>query len=420
MVRHALCGADGGRKADARDDADCDEDRDQGLSSRDALMIALPPGGSSVASGAVSATLWWRILDGQVTQRGDTLDWLHPSAGGGLAPETHVVGIAPAADTILHRAAFPGLAPRQAEAAARLLAAEQSIAPATALHVAISGAEDDGDSSRDILVVADAAMQGWLDWARGHGIELHSVVPAALLVPLDTAPGGSPGTLVRGAVASETIIRGRDTAFLADPVLVDHIVGSEGRIVDAPPDHIESAMIAACDGAPAELRSGRFARKPASWLDRALLRRAAILALAILVASILIAVARIAVTVADTARLDDAAQSAAAAALDPDPPVEGAVAALDARLAALGGGPARLSAPLAALVSAMETQPTVTIDTLSWRGDGLLSVTLGAARAEDINPVLLTLQARGYILTAQPRSGTDGRALGDITIRSGP
>jgi general secretion pathway protein L len=378
-------------------------------------MIALPPGGSSATSGA----LWWRIIDGQVTQRGDSLDWLQGSAGGGLAPETHIIGIAPAADTILHRAAFPGLTSRQAEAAARLLAAEQSIAPAAALHVAV-GADDDGSNSRDIIAVAEAAMVGWLDWASRHGIELASIVPAALLIPLDAAPGASPDTLVRGTLAGETIIRGADTAFLADPVLVDHIVGSEGRLIDATPDHIESVMIAACDTPPTELRSGRFARKPASWFDGALVRRAAMLAGAILLVSLAIAIARIAVTYADTARLDSAAATAAAAALDPDPPVENAVAALDARLAALGGGPARFSAPLAALVSAMEAQPTVTIDTLSWRGDGLLSVTLGAPRAEDINPVLLALQTRGYVITAQPRSGNDGRALGDITIRSGP
>ncbi len=414
-ARRASCGADGDRKADARDDANHDDNRDQSLSSRDALMIALPPGGSS----ATSSALWWRIIDGQVTQRGDTLDWLHGSAGGGLAPETHVVGIAPAADTILHRAAFPGLAPRQAEAAARLLAAEQSISPAAALHVAI-GAANGGGESRDIIVVAETAMSGWLDWARGHGIELDSIVPAVLLVPLDTAPGASADMLVRGTVAGETIIRGPNTAFLADPVLIDHIVGNEGRIIDAAADHIESVMISTCESPPTELRSGCFASKPASWLDGALVRRAALLAGAILLVSLLIAVARIAVTYADIARLDSAAATAAAAALDPDPPVEGAVIALDARLAALGGGPARFSAPLAALVAAMEAQPTVTIDTLSWRGDGLLSITLGAPRAEDINPVLLALQARGYVITAQPRSGNDGRALGDITIRSGP
>lgn len=423
--RRASCGADGDRKADARhyadrddarrDDAHRDDDRDQSLSSRDALMIALPPGGSS----ATSSALWWRIIDGQITQRGDALDWLHGSAGGGVAPETHIVGIAPAADTILHRAAFPGLAPRQAEAAARLLAAEQSITPVAALHVAIGAANGDGES-RDIIVVAETAMSGWLDWAQGHGIELDSIVPAVLLVPLDTARGAAPDMVMRGTVAQETIIRSRDAAFLADPVLIDHILGSEGRIIDAAADHIESVMISACEAPPTELRSGCFASKPASWLDGALVRRAAMLAGAILLVSLLIAVARIAVTYADIARLDSVAATAAAAALDPDPPVENAVASLDARLAALGGGPARFSAPLAALVSAMEAQPTVTIDTLSWRGDGLLSVTLGAPRAEDINPVLLALQTRGYVITAQPRSGNDGRALGDITIRSGP
>lgn len=386
-----------------------------------------PAVGAAASSEGGERAYWWRIIDGQVTQQGDRLGWLHPSHSAGqsgpLAPEALVMGLAPAADTGLHRAAFPDLAPRQAEAAARLLAAEQSIAPASALHVAM-GAEREGDGSRTMAVVADAAMERWIGWAAGHGLDLASIVPSALLLPdsgptpADTGNGPSREPMVRGIVAGEDIVRAGDYAFVADPALIEHIAGTEAAIRTVGAEDIEAAMIAACDAPPVELRSGRFARRPAAMFDAAFIRRAAMLVGAILLVSLLITVARIGRTYADIARLDAMARANVAKTLNPAPELEAAIPQLDARLAALGGGPARVTAPLAALLKAMDTSPAVSIDTLAWRGDGTLSVTLGAPRPEDINLVLIAIQAAGYTITAQPRAGTDGRALGDITIRS--
>ncbi len=378
------------------------------MSSRDALIIALPAGG-------VDATRapWWRVIDGQVTQTGDDLGWLHPSAGGPLAEETRVIGIAPAADVVLHRAAFIGLTSKQAEAAAKLLAAEASLSSADTLHVAIGAAEDDG--ARDIAAVDAGTMARWLAFAQAHGLDMASVVPAALLV----TPSPDPDTLVRATIGDELLLRGTDSAFIADPVLVEHIAGKDRRIVDASAETVEAGLIAVCDAAPVDLRSGRFARKPARWFDKDLAKRAAVLVAAILVISLLIAVARIGRLYAEIAGIDAAAEAQVAEALASPPPLDQAIPQLDARLAALGGGPARLSTPLAALVSAMEPNTTVGLDNVAWSGDGLLRVTLGAPSNEAINPVLLALQAQGYTITAQPRAGTDGRALADITIRAG-
>lgn len=378
------------------------------MSSRDALIIALPAGGADATRAP-----WWRVIDGQVTQTGDDLGWLHPSAGGPLAEETRVIGIAPAADVMLHRAAFAGLTTKQAEAAAKLLAAEASLSSADTLHVAIGAAED--DCARDIVAVDAGTMARWLAFAQAHGLDMASVVPAALLV----TPSPDPDTLVRAQIGDELLLRGTDSAFIADPVLVEHIAGKDRRIVDASAEAVEAGLIAACDAAPVELRSGRFARKPASWFDRDLAKRAAKLVAAILVISLLIAVARIGRLYAEIAGIDAAAEAQVAEALASPPPLNQAIPQLDARLAALGGGPARLSTPLAALVSAMEPNTVVGLDSVAWSGDGLLRVTLGAPGNEAINPVLLALQAQGYTITAQPRAGTDGRALADITIRAG-
>ena len=76
-----------------------------------------------------------------------------------------------------------------------------------------------------------------------------------------------------------------------------------------------------------------------------------------------------------------------------------AEAELDRRLAAAGGGPLAFSVPASALYDAMNDTPGVSLKTLSHRTDGTLTTTLAAPRVEDINKVLLALQARGYRVT---------------------
>lgn len=379
------------------------------MSARDALILALPAGGADS-----DRAPWWRVIDGQVTQTGDDLGWLHPSAGGPLAEETRVIGIAPAADVMLHRAAFAGLTSKQAEAAAKLLAAEASLSSVDTLHVAIGAAEDDG--ARDIAAVEAGTMARWMAFAQAHGLDMASVVPAALLV----TPSPDPDTLVRATIGDELLLRGADSAFIADPVLVEHIAGKDRRIVDASSETVEAGLIAACDAAPVELRSGRFARKPASWFDRDLAKRAAILVTAILVISLLIAVARIGRLYAEIAGIDAAAEAQVAEALASPPPLDQAIPQLDARLAALGGGPARLSTPLAALVSRIEQLPNVSITSLGWSGDGVLSATLAAPRVEDMYPALIALQTNdGYRVEVPTRTAEDGRTVVDLTMRAG-
>src|SRR3546814_7115849 len=69
---------------------------------------------------------------------------------------------------------------------------------------------------------------------------------------------------------------------------------------------------------------------------------------------------------------------------------------------------------------AMGDAPGVSLKKLSHRTDGTLTTTLAAPRVEDINQVLLALQARGYRITAQPMAGSDGQQMANITIRAVP
>ncbi len=376
------------------------------MSARDALIVALPPGGAPAAP-----PVWWRVRDARIVQTGEGLDGLLAAAGDALVPE-RVLGIAPVADTVLHRAAFAGLTERQAEVAARVLAGGESLLPPERLHVGLGAADDAG--MRDIAAVDAGTMAAWLALMAAHGIDPASIVPAALLV--DASPDDD--TLVRASLAGETFLRARGYALVDDPLLVGHVAPA-ARIVEAAPETVEAGMLAALDAPPVELRSGAFAQAPARWWDRDLLRRAAGLVAAILVVGLLVTVARIGRAHAEIARIDARAGARVAQALASPPPLDRAVAQLDARLAALGGGPSRLSPALAALVAQLEPNVAVTLDSVAWRGDGTLAATLGAAQNADINPVLIALQGQGYVLTAVPRAGTDGRALADISIRSG-
>ncbi|MGB3319987.1 MAG: hypothetical protein WBA75_13220, partial [Sphingopyxis granuli] len=102
------------------------------------------------------------------------------------------------------------------------------------------------------------------------------------------------------------------------------------------------------------------------------------------------------------------------------PDASAAEAEIDRRLAAAGGGPLAFSVPASALYDAMRDVPGVTLRTLAHRTDGTLTTTLAAPRIDDVNQVLLALQARGYRITAQPMAGTDGQQMANVTIRAVP
>jgi general secretion pathway protein L len=66
----------------------------------------------------------------------------------------------------------------------------------------------------------------------------------------------------------------------------------------------------------------------------------------------------------------------------------------------------------------MQDVPGVSLTTLSRDPDGMIRATLAAAKAEEINTVLLALQAAGFTITANPSQDAGERVLADITVRS--
>ena len=126
------------------------------MSDSEALAITLPARGAPADIGH-----WWHLLDGRMIGTGSGVQSLRARLGMREAASVHTVGIAPAAETTLHRATFTDLTPRQAEAAARIFAIEHSIAGTGALHVAVGDADAEGVRDvADIGVLKDTDMLG--------------------------------------------------------------------------------------------------------------------------------------------------------------------------------------------------------------------------------------------------------------------
>lgn len=337
------------------------------------------------------SVLYW-TADGQMTR------------GAGQADDRLVL-LLPASECTVSWVNIDAATPRQAAAAARA----QTLAVAIDAEVHVVAEPADGLIA--VATVSHAVMRHWLGWAEQHGRTVASMMPAALLLP---AP--APGTLSVANLAGQKMARNETRAFVMESGMEDILTGSAVQIpVDAGP------AIADLLGTPRlNLLNGPYAPPRQQWFNRERLKAVAALVALILLISLVIGLARLVRLHADIARIDGETAALASTALGRGITAESATSELDARISAVGVSRGSANAALAALMQAMEAQGAVGIDAASWDRSGTLTVTLGATRADEINPVLLALQNAGYRVTAQPRQGTDGRALGDITIRSEP
>ena len=316
-----------------------------------------------------------------------------------------LVILLPVADCSLAWMPLEAATPRQAAAAARM----QVMADTIDADVHVVAEPTQGPIA--VATVSHAVMRHWLGWAERHGYAVEAIMPAALVLPEP-----EPGILSAATLAGRRMARSKTRAFPLEP-------GLEAVLTDGVPlaESDAKAALAELAAAPRlNLLTGRYAPPRATWFTGDRLRAAVALIALILVVSLLMGVARLVRLHADIARIDRDVAQQASAALNRAVTADNALAELDARIAATGASRGSASASIAALMQAMEQQAAVGIDAASWDRAGTLTVTLGATRAEDINPVLLALQNAGYRITAQPRAGADGRALGDITIRSEP
>ena len=284
----------------------------------------------------------------------------------------------------------PGLTPAQAAAAARLILADASAEPISAMHVAIGPAEN---GLTPAAIVPAQRMSTWLAEAEAAGLDPDLVMPTPLLL----AP---PATGFVGRDLGEVgDYRGTAAAFTLEPDLAEALIG------DAAVEPIDEARFEAQLGdvlaAPAiNLRQGQFARRRQWKVEGGRLRRAAILAIALAVLTLAVQVVTIFSYTFAADRLEAEAASLAVPAANAD--------------TRLGFGTAA-----AALFEAVRATPNAELARLEYRPDGSLNATVMMDGPETLAALRARLEASGLAVEAGELRSAGGRPTTDLTVRAG-
>ncbi|MDX3908864.1 MAG: type II secretion system protein GspL [Sphingobium sp.] len=371
------------------------------MSARDALIVILAAGDS--------APTWLRVIDGDIVQRGTGTDWLPACGLREWSADDTVMLVVPVEATTLHWISLPDLPVRQGRAAARLAALDASIGQSDTM-LAVTDQQDDPAAAHLVAVVSRADIQHWLLWAQHHGIDPDIIIPSALVLP---APAEG---IVRAVLGTEAVLRGGDLALAAADAIAPILIDSD-NVVDLPDAAVAQALVAALDAPAINLRQGDFAKRTRTTLDTRQLARIAMWCGFIALVSLVIALIMILKLNADARRLDAQSVEVAQKVL---PSANDAVMAeqeLDSKLRVAGTGAYGFSGSTAGILAAMRSAPSVALTLLDRAPDGTLKATLAAPKADDINVVLIALQASGFTITATSSADPSGRVLADITVR---
>lgn len=377
-------------------------------------LVLWLPSLAALRGGDAGHPAWLRVDDGLIVDSGQDDGWVDAwEKPRDEDADDRLVALAPAADAPLRWRHYSDAPPAQAAAAARLDTLKDSLGDAAALHI-VAGQPAEAGQAVPVAVTTHAAMAAWTDWLAARGLAPAAIVPAAA-----TVPPPDPDTLWTAELGGEQIIRTPDRAYASDPEL-DALIAGSHAIAPLDGERMRAALLLSLAAPPLDLLSGGWKPKRRWALDTAMLRLAKRLAVALVIVGLAVPIVQAVRLAADTRRADAAVVAAAKQAGVTAPDAATAEAELDRRLAAAGGGPLAFSVPAAALYDAMGDAPGVTLKSLAHRTDGTLTTTLAAPRTEDLNQVLLALQARGYRVTAQPMAGSDGRQMANVTIRAVP
>lgn len=350
---------------------------------------------------------WLRVAEGVIVEEGDDLVAIRPADDRQLAEE-RVIAVAPAADVTINWAELPGLTPAQARAAARLLASENSISPLDSLHVAVGEEGEGGD--RLVATVDHARIATWLGAAQASGFDPDALVPASLLL---RRPDEG---FVKADILGETIVAGPGSVFADDAALTPLIVGN-APVETLSNGAAQSEWITALSALPLNLRQANYTRKHRWAVDWRLIRRLAMIGagiVAVLLATNLALILKYNYA-ADALELRSANL---ARTVTPDATSdEGAVQALDDRLAAYRGGGAGFAATAAAIFSAVRAVPNVELTSFDFGVDGTLRIGLSAATPGDITAFQAQLERYGFDGTATTPQQAAGRHIVEMTVK---
>jgi len=283
-----------------------------------------------------------------------------------------------------------GLTVAQAAAAARLMLADASAEPLSAMHVAVGRAEHGRTAA---AVVPSARMTEWLAAAAAAGVDPEAVVPAPLLLP---APETGYLRRDRGERAD---YRGPAAAFTLEPELAEAIVG------DAPVELLdeigsEEALASQALAPSLNLRQGAFARRRQWRLERPRLRRIALFAIALALVTLAVQIATILAYTFGADRLQDRADALAA----------------QAGPAGADRGPG-FGAAAAMLFAAVEATPNAELAGLDYRSDGTLTVNVTADSPATLSALQGRLEAGGFSVAPGESRTSGGRLSAQLTLR---
>jgi general secretion pathway protein L len=350
---------------------------------------------------------WLRLEDGGVAERGEA--GAPPPAAEDRADRARIVAVVPAQDVALHWVDLPALAPAQALAAARLLAAEASAQPADRLHVAVQTVSAAGEP-RAIAVTSTARMAEWLARAAALGHDPDLVLPGSLLI-LPPEAG-----LRRWPAGAVDVVRGPTTAFAAEPDLTAITIGDEVvEHIDAA--QYEAMLAAAIAARPLDLRQGAFARRRRWRVDWKLVRRLAMLTAGIVAVTLLFQLALILRYSSAADALDAQADTIARGALPPGANIANAPVQLADRLRALRGGGAGFASTAAAVFGAVRDTPDVDLGSLRFERDGSLLLTVLATAPADIARLQQRLASAGFLVSAGAIQPAGTRQSAELTVR---
>ncbi|HEY0149502.1 MAG TPA: type II secretion system protein GspL [Allosphingosinicella sp.] len=358
------------------------------------LLLFLPPGG-----GAGS----WLLLRGDaIAARGEGIAELPLGTG-------RTVLMVPGEEVGLHWLELPaGLAPAQAQAAARLLAAEFSAQSLSEMHVAV-GRESGEGVLRPVALAPVAAMERWLETARAVGIEPDIIIPDTALLPV-----AEEGYIRfdRGGVA---LWRGPEAAFALEPDLAELVVG-DAPVFALDLAGFEAGLPAALEHPLVNLRQGPFARRRGFRLQGARLRRLAMLGAALALVTLILQIVQIMLYTLAADRVEEETRRIAATALSRSPGAAGADD-LGRRLAELRGGGVGFGAISGAVFAAVKAAPNVELSALSFAPDGSLRVTARADSPASLADFARRIEGSGFAAAPMPPRSEGARQVQDVIVR---
>lgn len=341
---------------------------------------------------------WLRISDGEIVARGEGL----PAP----EPDNHVVAVVPAEHVTVRHAEFGDLSEPQAQAAARLMMAEQSAALPDTMHVAVGRLSDTAD--RPVVAIERSKMAHFLAELAAGGHDPDVVVAAPMLLTRPTEG------FVKGDLGNAAILRGRDTAFADDPVLTPLLTGGSVVLLDR--RALERSLISALASPEVNMRQGIFAKRRVWGIDWVRLRRIGWLVLGVLLSLLLVYVIQLVRLNLAADRIEVRNIVTARAVLPPGTTVNNPLLQVQEQLSALRGPGGGLLPLAAAVATAANATPGLVLTSLVFDGGGTLRITARAPNPTDQNMFEAKLKEAGLVPAAGPVMVDQGQQIRDYTV----